>query len=59
MELPVDIAVAACNSIAYAPASQVAAAAAPILEALRQQYLAGASALSLFAPVVSFGLRLW
>ena len=46
---------AACNSIAYGPAGQVAAVAAPTLEALRQQYLAGASEQELLALVVRRG----
>lgn len=53
LQLTVDRATAACNSIAYLPAHQVAAVAAPTLETLRQQYLAGASAREMFALVVS------
>ncbi|PRW57862.1 helicase MOV-10 [Chlorella sorokiniana] len=49
--LHIDRAVAACNSVAYGPAAQVAAVAAPALEALRQQYLAGASEQELGALV--------
>ncbi|KAI7838701.1 hypothetical protein COHA_007499 [Chlorella ohadii] len=51
LQLTVDRATAACNSIAYLPAHQVAAVAAPTLETLRQQYLAGASAREMFALV--------
>lgn len=46
----------ACNWIAYSPADQVAALAAPLLEGLRAAYLAGASEDELFAAVVSRGL---
>lgn len=44
--------VTACNSVAYVPAAQLAAVAAPMLEGLRQQYLAGASGQEMLAPVV-------
>lgn len=58
LRLPAENILAACNTIAFAPAAQVAAAAARLLEELRQTYLAGASDAELLAPAVSCGIVL-
>lgn len=53
LKLPCSDVTAACNVVAYAPAQQVAAAAAALLEGLRQLYMAGGTAADMAALTVS------